>query len=91
MDSHTARIERAHRKGLEAVAVSLTFSPAGEGRQRWSGEFLSRSTDGILPDERLTLTLDSGLRGTARVFETQCSSRTPDVTLVFFTGTSPLE
>jgi hypothetical protein len=91
MDSHTARIERLHRKGMDAVSVSLTLSPPGEGRQRWSGEFLSRSADGIVPDERLTLTLDSGLRGTARVSETQCSSRTPDVTLVLFTGTSPLE
>jgi hypothetical protein len=91
MDSHTARIERPHRRGLEAVEVRLTLSQPGEGAQRWSGEFLSRSTDNILPDERLTLTLDSGLRGTARVSETQCSSRTPDLTLVLFTGTSPLE
>ena len=91
MDSYTARIERPHRKDLEAVEVLLTLSQPGEGRQRWSGEFLSRSADGIVPDERLTLTLDSGLRGTARVSETQCSSRTPETTRVLFTGTSPLE
>ena len=91
MDSHTARIERLHRKGMDDVTVRLTVSPPGEGRQRWSGEFLSRSSDGIVPDERLTLTLDTGVKGTARVSETQCSSRTPETTLVLFTGTSPLE
>jgi hypothetical protein len=72
------------------VEVQLTVGPPG-GRPQWKGEFLSRSADGIIPDERLSLTLDTGERGTARVSETQCSSRTPETTLVLFTGTSPLE
>ena len=91
MSSHTARIGRPNRKDLEGVEVQLTLSEPGDGRQRWKGEFLSRSADGIIPDERLSLTLDTGARGTARVSETQCSSRTPETTLILFTGTSPLE
>lgn len=51
---------------------------------------MSRSTDGILPNERLTLTLDTGEKGVARVSETQFDSRAPQTTLVRFTGTGPL-
>ena len=91
MSSHSARIERSNRRDLEGVEVQLTMGEPGAGRARWKGEFLSRSADGIVPDERLALTLDTGEKGTARVSETQCSSRTPETTLVLFTGTSPLE
>jgi hypothetical protein len=91
MSSHSARIERSHRKDLEGVEVQLIMGEPGVERSRWRGEFLSRSADGIVPDERLGLTLDTGEKGTARVSETQCSSRTPETTLVLFTGISPLE
>jgi hypothetical protein len=91
MSLHSARIERSHRKDLEGVEVQLTMGEPAAGRPQWKGEFLSRSADGIVPDERLALTLDTGEKGTARVSETQCSSRTPETTLVLFTGISPLE
>jgi hypothetical protein len=90
MPSHHARIERSNRKNLEHVEVQITIRESSTGRQSWSGEFTSQSADGILPDERLELTLDSGQRGAARVSETRFDSRTPGATTVHFTGTSPL-
>jgi hypothetical protein len=90
MSSHVALIERSNRKDLNRVEVQLTVTELSPGRQTWSGEFLSRSVDGILPNERLSLTLDSGEKGTARVSETRFDSRTPNATLVHFTGTGPL-
>jgi hypothetical protein len=40
--------------------------------------------------QRLALTFDTGLKGTAQVNDTLFDSRTPDTTVVHFTGTSPL-
>jgi hypothetical protein len=90
MSSHLALIERSNRKDLNQVEVQLTVTELSPGRQTWSGEFISRSADGILPNERLSLTLDTGEKGTARVSETRFDSRTPNATLVHFTGTGPL-
>lgn len=90
MPTHVALIERSNRKDLDRVEVQVTVTELSAGRQSWSGEFMSRSADGILPNERLALTLDTGQKGTARVSETRFDSRTPDATLVHFTGTSPL-
>jgi hypothetical protein len=90
MSKYTALIERSNRKDLSNVEVQVTITDLSAGRQSWSGEFLSRSADGILPNERLALTFDTGQKGTARVNETRFDSRTPDTTLVHFTGTSPL-
>ena len=90
MSSHLAHIERSNRKDLEHVEVQMTITEMSAGRQSWSGEFMSRSADGILPNERLALTLDTGQKGTARVSETRFDSRTPDATIVHFTGTGPL-
>jgi hypothetical protein len=90
MASHLALIERSNRKDLKRVEVQLTITELSSGRQSWSGEFLSRSADGILPNERLSLVLDTGQKGMATVSETRFDSRTPDATLVHFTGTGPL-
>jgi hypothetical protein len=90
MPSHLALIERSNRKDLNRVEVHLTITELSSGRQTWSGEFLSPSIDGILPNERLSLTLDTGQKGTARVNETRFDSRSPDATLVQFSGTGPL-
>ena len=90
MAAYIARIERSNRKDLKNVEVQVTITDLSPGRQSWSGEFVSRSADGILPDERLALTFDTGQKGTARVSETLFDSRSPDTTLVHFTGTSPL-
>ena len=90
MPPHLANIERSNRKDLDGVEVQLTLSEERSGHQSWSGEFLSRSADGILPNERLSLTLDTGQKGSARVSETIFDSRTPEATLVHFTGTGPL-
>jgi len=90
MSSHIALIERSNRRDLDHVAVELTITESNGGRQSWKGEFVSRSADGILPDERLAFTLDNGQKGTARVSETHFNSRTPDKTLVHFKGTSVL-
>lgn len=90
MTAYTAFIERSNRKDLTNVEVHVTITDLSPGRQSWSGEFMSRSADGILPNERLALTFDTGQKGTARVSETQFDSRTPEATLVHFTGTSPL-
>jgi translation initiation factor IF-1 len=51
---------------------------------------MSRSVDGFMPDERLALTLDNGMKVTARVSETFYDSRTPEATRIQITGTSPL-
>lgn len=90
MPSHSASIERSNRKGMNHVQVQLIITEFGAGRQSWSGEFVSRSVDGILPDERLSLIFDSGQRGTARVSETSFDSRTPEATRVLFQGIGPL-
>lgn len=90
MSSHQAQIERSNRKDIGRVEVQMTISEAGPGRQSWSGEFRSKSADGILPNERLSLTLDNGQKGTARVKETRFDSRNPDSTTIHFTGTGPL-
>jgi len=85
-----AQIERSNRKDLKDVEVEVTITDLSPGRQAWSGEFMSRSADGILPNERLALTFDTGQKGTARVNETRFDSRNPDATVVVFTGTGPL-
>lgn len=90
MASYMADIERSNRKDLSKVEVQVTISEPGGGRPSWSGEFISRSADGILPNERLALTLDTGQKGTARVSETYFDSRTPEATRVLFTGLGPL-
>ena len=90
MAAHMALIERRNRKDIPNVEVQVTISELSPGRQSWSGQFVSRSVDGILPDERIALTFDTGQKGTARVRETLFDSRTPDTTLVHFTGTGPL-
>ncbi len=90
MTSHMALIQRSNHKDMDGVEVHLTITQSTGDRQSWKGEFVSRSADGILPNERLSFTLDTGQKGTARVSETHFSSRTPESTLVHFTGTSPL-
>jgi hypothetical protein len=90
MASHLALIERSNHRDLDRVEVQVTVTELSTGRQSWSGEFQSRSVDGILPNERLSLTLDNGQKGAARVSETRFDSRTPDATTVHFTGTGPL-
>jgi hypothetical protein len=90
MTAYTARIERSNRKDLEEVTVDVTITDISTGRQSWRGEFTSRSVDGILPNERLALTFDTGQKGTASVSETSYNSRTPDATLVRFIGIGPL-
>lgn len=90
MASYMAVIERSNRKELSQVKVQVTITDPSASRQSWSGEFISRSADGILPNERLGLTLDTGQKGTARVNETYFDSRTPEATRVLFTGMGPL-
>jgi hypothetical protein len=90
MAAYMALIQRTNRKSLDHVEVQVTITDSSPGRQSWSGEFLSRSADGILPNERLALTFDSGQKGTARVSETHFDSRKPEATLVHITGTGPL-
>jgi hypothetical protein len=90
MTTHHALIERSNRKDLNHVEVHVTITEPGGRRHSWSGEFLSPTADGILPNERLSLTLDNGQKGTARVSETYFDSRTPNATRVHFTGTGPL-
>lgn len=90
MSSYVARIERANGRSLEQVEVRVTVSEPGAGRQSWAGEFVSRSVDGFQPSERLWLTLNNGQRGTASVSRTLLDSRTPDTTVIEFTGSSPL-
>ena len=90
MSSHVALIERSNRKDLSQVEVQLTLSEVSSGRQSWSGMFTSRTKDGILPNERLSFTLDNGQKGMARVNETAFDSRLPDATVIHFQGTGPL-
>lgn len=90
MPAYMALIERSNRKDLTHVEVEVTITDLSPGRQSWSGEFKSRSADGILPNEKLSLTFDTGQKGIARVRETHFDSRTPEATLVTFTGTGPL-
>lgn len=90
MSSHKARIERSNRKGLDQLEIELTIRDGGNGHQHWSGEFTSRSADGILPDERLSLILETGEKGMARVNETRFDSRSPESTQVHFTGIGTL-
>lgn len=90
MSSHRASIERSNRKDLKHVEVQITVTELDAGRQSWRGEFVSRSADGILPDERLTLILDTGQKGIARVSETSFDSRSPATTVVHFAGIGPL-
>lgn len=90
MASHLALIERTNHRDLDRVEVQVTVTDLSAGRQSWRGEFMSRSADGILPNERLAFTLDNGQKGAARVSETRFDSRTPEATIVHFTGTGPL-
>jgi hypothetical protein len=90
MASFMAVIERSNRKPLGQVQVQLTIKDSSAGSQSWSGEFMSPSGDGILPNERLAVTLDTGQKGTARVSETYFDSRTPEATRILFTGMGPL-
>jgi hypothetical protein len=87
---HIALIERSNHKHLNRVEVELTITGSSPDRQSWRGEFMARSIDGILPNERLSLTFDTGQKGAARVSETHFDSRTPDATMVHFRGTGPL-
>jgi hypothetical protein len=89
MVSHVALIERSNRKDLNQVEVQLTVTESA-GRHSWGGMFTSRTTDGILPNERLTFTLDNGQKGMARVSETAFNSRLPESTVIHFRGTGPL-
>jgi hypothetical protein len=90
MTEHTALIERSNRRNLHKVAVQVTISETSGGRSAWSGEFVARSAEGIVPNERLALTLETGQKGNARVSETFFDSRSPDSTRIHFTGTGPL-
>jgi hypothetical protein len=90
MTSYTALIERSNHRDLHQVEVQVTIRELMAGQASWSGEFMSRSADGIVPDERLALTLSTGQKGTARVSETYFDSRTPGTTRVHFTGIGPL-
>jgi hypothetical protein len=90
MAAYIAQIERSNRKDLSNVEVQVTLSEPGAGRQSWKGKFVSRSADGIVPNERLALTFNTGQKATALVSETLFDSRTPDATLVHLTGTGPL-
>jgi hypothetical protein len=90
MSSHLALIQRSNGMDLKRVEVQLTFTESSPGRHNWGGEFLSPSAAGILPNERLSLTLATGEKGTIRVRETHFNSRTPDATLIHFTGMGPL-
>lgn len=90
MPSYLAQIERTNRKSLDQIEVQVDVTELSGGRQSWRGEFMSRSADGFLPNERLALTLNNGQKGTASVSETRFDSRTPEATLVQFTGTGPL-
>jgi hypothetical protein len=90
MTTYMALIERSNRKDLSNVEVQVSITDTGSGRQSWTGKFVSRSADGIIRNERLALTFDTGQKGTALVHETEFDSRKPDTTLVHVTGTGPL-
>lgn len=90
MSSYVARIERANGRLLDQVPVSVTVTEASSGRQSWAGEFVSRSADGFQPSERFSLTLNTGQKGTASVSRTLLDSRSPDTTVIEFTGSGAL-
>jgi hypothetical protein len=90
MSSYVARIERANGRLLDQVEVSVNVTEASSGRQRWSGEFVSRSADGFQPNERFSLTLSTGQKGTANVSRTLLDSRSPDTTVIEFMGSGAL-
>lgn len=90
MASYMAHIARSKRRPLGQVEIDVTITDLSAGRQTWSGEFSSRTSDGILPDEWLSLTFDSGQKGTARVRETHFDSRSPEMTRVCVAGSGPL-
>ncbi len=90
MESYFARIERTNGKSLDQIQVQVTVDEARSGRHPWSGEFMSRSADGFQPSERFLLTLNNGQKGNASVSRTRFDSRTPDATVVEFTGSGPL-
>jgi hypothetical protein len=90
MSSYLARIERANGRLLDQVQVRVTVNEPDSGRKSWAGEFVSRSADGFQPSERFSLTLDNGQKGTASVSRTLLDSRTPDTTVIEFTGSGPL-
>ena len=83
MAAYIARIERSNRKDLTNVEVQVTITDLSPGRQSWSGEFVSRSADAILPNERLAFTLLG--RRAARESVTRCLTaelrRPPSCTL----------
>jgi len=89
MTSHTASIERSNRKHLHEVELQVTPQETNRSHASWTGVFMSRSSDGFMPDERFALTLENGMKGTARVSETYFDSRAPDATRILITGTSP--
>jgi hypothetical protein len=89
MTSHSASIERSNHKDLHQVELQVTPRESSRYQGSWTAVFMSRSADGFMPDERLALTLDNGLRGTARVSETYFDSRAPEATKILITGTSP--
>jgi hypothetical protein len=90
MSSYLARVERSNGKCLNQVHVFIRLEERSSGHPSWSGEFSSRSTDGFLPSERFQLTLNNGQKGSASVSRTLLDSRTPEATLVEFTGSGPL-
>jgi hypothetical protein len=90
MPSYFARVERTNGKFLNQVQVFIRLEERSSGRPSWGGEFSSRSSDGFLPSERIELTLNNGQKGSASVSRTLLDSRTPDETVVEFTGSGPL-
>jgi hypothetical protein len=90
MTSYVARIERANGRLLDQIEVRMTVNEPTSGRRSWAGEFVSRSADGFQPSERFSLTLNTGQKGTASVSRTLLDSRTPDTTVIEFTGAGPL-
>ena len=90
MPSYFARVERTNGKSLNQVQVFIRVEERSSGRPAWGGEFSSRSADGFLPSERIELALNNGQKGSANVSRTVLDSRTPDQTLVEFTGSGPL-
>jgi len=63
MTAYMALIERSNHKDIRNVEVQVTITDLSPGRQSWRGEFVSRSADAILPNERLALTFDTGQKG----------------------------
>ena len=62
MTSYTASIERSNHKDLHQVELQVTPRETNRQQESWTAMFMSRSTDGFMPNERLALTLDNGLR-----------------------------